>query len=58
MEQNYLHREKATQINALMAACAWNLKKVMKKLNKNVNRFFLFLCFSSLFPKTQRPVGR
>jgi IS5 family transposase len=43
--QNYLHREQGIQINALTAACAWNLKKMMEKRNKNVNRFFYFFAF-------------
>jgi IS5 family transposase len=32
MAQNYLHDEKGVQINAFMAATAWNLKKMMEKL--------------------------
>jgi hypothetical protein len=55
--QNYLHSEQGVQINALMAACVWNLKKLTEKLNKNVNRFFISL-FSPLFPKKQRHVHR
>ncbi|MDR1459657.1 MAG: hypothetical protein LBI60_05535 [Bacteroidales bacterium] len=51
MEQNYLHREQGTQINVLMAACAWNLKKMMEKRNKNVNRFFYFFVFRLFFQK-------
>lgn len=31
MEQNYLSGEKGIQINAYMAATAWNLKKMMEK---------------------------
>ena len=41
MGQNYLHGEKGIQINALLAATAWNLKKLMEKLKDN----FLFLFF-------------
>ena len=32
MAQNYLWGEAGVKINALMAACAWNLKKMMGKL--------------------------
>lgn len=39
MEQNYLMGKKGIQINAYMAATAWNLKKMMDKLKKQ------FLCF-------------
>lgn len=41
MEQNYLLGEKGIQINALMAATAWNLKKMIEKLK------YEFLCFLS-----------
>jgi IS5 family transposase len=40
MEQNYLWGEKGIQINAYMAATAWNLKKMMEKL---VREFFDFV---------------
>jgi len=39
MGQNYLLEEKGTQINALLAATAWNLKKMMDKLKENILRF-------------------
>ncbi|MDR1459672.1 MAG: IS5 family transposase [Bacteroidales bacterium] len=52
LAQNYLHGEQGTQINALMTACAWNLKKMMEKLNKNVNRFFYFFVFRLFSKKT------
>jgi IS5 family transposase len=35
MQQNYLWGEQGIQINALMAATAWNLKKLMEKLKNN-----------------------
>jgi transposase, IS5 family len=41
MEQNYLLGTKGIQINALMAATAWNLKKMMEKLKQE----FLYLIF-------------
>ena len=44
MQQNYLWREQGVQINALMAATAWNLKKMMEKL-KEVFLHFLFRIF-------------
>lgn len=45
MEQNYLLGEKGIQINAFMAATAWNLKKMMQKLKDD----FLCLIFRLLF---------
>ncbi len=47
MEQNYLLGEKGIQINALMAATAWNLKKMMEKLKE----MFLHLVFRILFQR-------
>ena len=47
MQQNYLWGETGIQINALMAATAWNLKKLMEKLKKE----FLKLIFQLIFPK-------
>jgi IS5 family transposase len=41
MAQNFLHDETGTQINALMAATAWNMKKMMEILKEKVNRLFL-----------------
>ena len=34
MEQNHLWGEKGVQINAMMAATTWNLKKMMEKLKQ------------------------
>ena len=45
MQQNYLWHETGIQINALMAATAWNLKKLMEKLIEKIWRFFLRLFF-------------
>ncbi|WP_373834826.1 hypothetical protein [Bacteroides heparinolyticus] len=39
MERNYLWGEKGTQINAYMAATAWNLKKTMERLKENFLNF-------------------
>jgi IS5 family transposase len=44
MQQNYLWGEKGIQINALMAATAWNLKKMMEKLREK-NLQFIFQLF-------------
>ena len=47
MQQNYLWGETGVQINALMAATAWNLKKMMEKLRRK----FLQFIFQLFFPK-------
>jgi len=44
MEQNYLSDTKGIQINALMAATAWNLKKMMEKLKQEF-LYFIFRLF-------------
>jgi len=49
MEQNYLLGEKGIQINALMAATAWNLKKMMQKLKEEFLRIIFRLFFNPLF---------
>jgi len=43
MAQNYLLGKKGIQINALMAATAWNLKKLMEKLKKMFFRYIFQL---------------
>jgi IS5 family transposase len=43
MQQNYLWHEKGIQINALMAATAWNLKKLMEKLKEKIWQFIFRL---------------
>ncbi|GAE23408.1 hypothetical protein [Bacteroides pyogenes] len=45
MEQNYLWAEKDIQINAYLAATAWNLKKMMERLKEN----FLYFSFQWFF---------
>ena len=41
MGQNYLHGDDSSQINALLAATGWNLKKMMKHLKEeNIKLFF------------------
>jgi len=49
MEQNYLLGEKGIQINAFMAATAWNLKKMMEKLKKEFLRLILKIFFQQDF---------
>jgi IS5 family transposase len=48
MAQNYLWGEKGIQINALMAATAWNLKKYMELLVEKSKRLFMSI-FSRLY---------
>lgn len=43
MEQNYLHGENSPKINALLAAAAWNLKLLMRKLKIELQNFFFYL---------------
>jgi IS5 family transposase len=45
MGQNYLLGEKGIQINALMAATAWNLKKMMEKLKEKFLHMFFKITF-------------
>jgi IS5 family transposase len=40
LAQNYLLDESGIQINAFMAATAWNLKKFMERLEEKMNQFF------------------
>lgn len=49
MGQNYLLGEKGIQINALMAATAWNLKKMMEKLKLEFFRFIFQTLVEPLF---------
>ena len=44
MQQNYLWGKEGIQINAFMAATAWNLKKMMEKLKEKIFQF-IFRCF-------------
>jgi IS5 family transposase len=44
MARNYLGGKAGVEINALMSACAWNLKKMMEKLKKKFLRF-IYQCF-------------
>lgn len=47
MAQNYLLDEKGIQINAYMAAAAWNMKKKMEELKKKF--IYLFIYFYEYF---------
>jgi IS5 family transposase len=49
MEQNYLLGEKGIQINALLAATAWNLKKMMQKLKEEFLHFIFRMLFQPFF---------
>jgi IS5 family transposase len=49
MGQNYLLGEQGIQINAFMAATAWNLKKMMEKLKLEFLRFVFQLFFKRNF---------
>ena len=53
MAQNYLLKENGTQINAFMAATAWNLKKMMQKLKEDFLRFIFRILFSNFFLQLQ-----
>jgi IS5 family transposase len=49
MAQNYLGGERGVEINALMAGCAWNLKKMMEKLKQKLLQFIFQLFFPNNF---------
>ena len=49
MQQNYLLGEEGLQINALMAATAWNLKKLMEKLKEKILQVIIQLFFPKNF---------
>jgi IS5 family transposase len=49
MAQNYLHGVKGVQINALMSATAWNLKKMMEMLKEKIFQIIFRLFFSQKF---------
>jgi IS5 family transposase len=49
MAQNYLLGENGIQINAFMAATAWNLKKMMEKLKEEFLQFIFKLLFQQIF---------
>jgi len=49
MAQNYLLGEKGIQINAFMAATAWNLKKMMQKLKRRIFVHYFRILFQQNF---------
>jgi IS5 family transposase len=49
MAQNYLSGKKGIQINALMAATAWNLKKKMNMLKEEFLQFIFRLFLKQNF---------
>jgi IS5 family transposase len=51
MAQNYLHGDKGIQINALMSACAWNLKKFMEILKEKADRLFRLIFIRDFLPE-------
>jgi len=51
MAQNYLHGEKGIQINALMSACAWNLKKFMETVKEQVGRLLGIIFTGRFYPE-------
>jgi IS5 family transposase len=57
MQQNYLHGETAPQINAFLAATAWNLQKLMNKLVEEIKKYFFDLLFRLLCKTAGKYVG-
>ncbi|MDR2579428.1 MAG: transposase [Fibromonadaceae bacterium] len=53
MAQNYLGGKAGVEINALMSACAWNLKKMMEVLKKKFLRFI----YQHFLPQNLMPVA-
>jgi len=45
MGQNYLWGKKSPQINALLAATGWNMKKMMKKLKEDAGKIIWLLIY-------------
>jgi IS5 family transposase len=56
MQQNYLHGETAPQINALLAATAWNLRKLMKKLSDQMKKYLFEILYRLFFEVQVRKV--
>jgi IS5 family transposase len=58
MGQNYLSGEKSPKINAMFAATAWNLKKLMTKLVEDIfDRFFKLIQLQFFLIQTQIKIG-
>ena len=51
LAQNYLLDETGIQINAFMAAAAWNFKKLMEILKENINKLFWLIFSRWIFRK-------
>jgi len=54
LAQNYLLDETGIQINALMAATAWNLKKFMKILKEKAAQLLWLIFYRWVFRKFYR----
>lgn len=50
MLKNYLYGKASSTINAMMAATAWNLKKMMRKLKSFLDFFVQILCRTYSIP--------
>ena len=50
MAQNYFHVETDAQMNALLFATAWNLKKIMQLLKDKVKNYLMSI-FQFIFLK-------
>jgi len=48
MGQNYLSGKESPQINAFLAATGWNLKKMMRKLKKEINQSIKWLVYPAI----------
>jgi len=51
LAQNYLLNEKGIQINALMSATAWNLKKLMEKFKEKAKQLLRLIVIRSFLPE-------
>ena len=51
MAQNYLHGKDGVQINALMSACAWNLKKYMEHMTEKAKLLFRLIFIKPFLPE-------
>jgi IS5 family transposase len=49
MQENYLWGEQGIQINALLAATAWNLKKMIENLKKKFCKLFFDCYFQKIY---------
>jgi len=56
MRQNYLGGEIGVEINALMAACAWNMKKMMGKNKKTLFAIYFANIFPAIFTASRNVI--